>query len=41
MVLVTMPEEVTEPLVAFGRVVEEYRRFFDHDKNVIDLCPPP
>jgi lysophospholipase L1-like esterase len=38
--LVTMPEEVTEPLVAFGRVVEEYRRFFDHDKNVIDFVHP-
>lgn len=38
--LVSVPEEVSDPLVAFGRVVDDYRRFFDHDKNVVDYVHP-
>lgn len=38
--MVSVPEEVSDPLVAFSRVVEDYRKFFDHDKNVIDFVHP-
>lgn len=37
--LVSVPEELTEPAEVFASVVENYRRFFDHD-SVVDYVHP-